>query len=88
MCHNLYQFRICGQKRLAATACSADTAVGEIRPGMKFFQTFSYRMCAGSHFFTNFAVAKPLGLQLCGFSRQEMSSVPFVQAFHKFQIVL
>ena len=55
---------------------------------MKFFQIFSYRVCAGSHYFTNFAVAKPLGLQLCGFSRQEMSSVPFVQAFHKFQIVL
>ena len=55
---------------------------------MKFFQIFSYRMCADFHFFTNFAVAKPLGLQLCGFSRQEMSSVPFVQAFHKFQIVL
>ena len=55
---------------------------------LKFFDTFSYRMRANSHYFSNFAVTDAVGLQMFGFRPDEVPSVPLVQACHKSQITL
>ena len=70
------------------TALTADAAGRQDWARLKFFDTFSYRMRTNSHYFTNFAVADAIGLQLFGFRRDEVPSVPLVQACHKSQITL
>ncbi|MBR3455267.1 MAG: hypothetical protein IKH26_08090 [Bacteroidaceae bacterium] len=41
----------------ASTALTADAAGRQIRAGLKFYDTFSYRIRANSHYYTKFAVA-------------------------------
>lgn len=86
--HGTCPFGMLRNFTFAPTALTADTAGRQVWARLKFFDTFSYRMRANSHYFTNFAVSDAVGLQMFGFRPDEVPSVPLVQACHKSQITL
>ena len=68
-----------GKRTPAPGTSLANAAVTGAFSAEQFLPSFLKSMCACSHIFTNFAVAEPLSLEVCGLSCQEPSSVSFLR---------
>ena len=68
-----------GKHTLAPGSLFSNAAIAGTFSGEELPSSFLKSMCACSHNFTNFAVAEPLSLEVCGLGCQETSFVSFVQ---------